>query len=175
MSNKGSKGNLLYFASRFSNLETFKLLQSRGADLIYAHALHGAACAGPSQIPIIRHLLETKAVDVDELETYHVPQIGTPLLAAINYGRVDLVKIFLEYGAHPLACMTVPYEMSAEEMAKGLARENEDASKEILKMLEDAKKKREKEGRLVDVPVTDMGRTNWVRTGKEGAQGASGT
>ncbi|PVH82310.1 hypothetical protein DL98DRAFT_143438 [Cadophora sp. DSE1049] len=175
MPTKDSKGNLLYSASRFSNLETFKLLQSRGANLTYAHALHGAACSGPSQIPIIRHLLETKAVDVDELEIYHVPQTGTPLLAAIQKGSVELVKIFLEYGAHPLACITIPYETNAEKMAEGLGLENEDASKEMLKMLEDARKKREREGMLGDVPVTDMGRTDWLKMRTQRAQRASGT
>lgn len=73
------------------------------------------------------------------------------------------------------ACITVPYETNAEEMAKGLALENEDASKKILKMLEDALKKREKEGRLGNVPVTDIGRTDCMRARKEDAQSASGT
>ncbi len=67
----------------FSSLETFKLLHSHGANLSYAHALYGAACGGPSQIPIIRHLLDSKAVNVDKLNVYYVPHIGTPLLAGM--------------------------------------------------------------------------------------------
>ncbi|KAK0126827.1 hypothetical protein ONS95_008406 [Cadophora gregata] len=169
---KGSKGRLLFNASRFSNLETFKLLQSRGANLEYAHALHGAANSGPSQIHIIRHLLETKAVNVNELEIYHTPQSGTPLLGAIDKGNIELVKILLDYGAHPLACITIPYETNAEAMARGLRLQDEEASKEILRMLEDAKKKRETEGTLGDVPVTDMGRTEWWRARNQRASGA---
>jgi hypothetical protein len=154
----------------FSTLETFTLLHSHGANLSYAHALHGAACSGPSQIPIIRHLLDSKAVDVDELDVYHVPHTGTPLLAAIRKGHVEVVRVLLEYGAHPLACIKSPYETSAEEMARALGRRDEGASKEILRMLEEARREREREGRLGGVPVTGGG-----RSGRPGTSGTSGT
>jgi ankyrin repeat protein len=169
---RGSKGWLLHLASMFSTLETFTLLHSHGANLSYAHALHGAACSGPSQIPIIRHLLDSKAVDVDELDVYHVPHTGTPLLAAIRKGHVEVVRVLLEYGAHPLACIKSPYETSAEEMARALGRRDEGASKEILRMLEEARREREREGRLGGVPVTGGGRSR--RPGTSGTSGTSG-
>jgi hypothetical protein len=167
---RGSKGWLLYLASMFSSLETFTLLHSHGANLSYAHALHGAACGGPSQIPIIRHLLDSKAVDVDELDVYHVPHTGTPLLAAITQGHVEVVRVLLGYGAHPLACIKSPYETSAEESARALGRRDEGASKEILSMLEEARGEREGEGRLGGVPVSG-GR----RSGTSGTSGTPGT
>jgi len=151
---RGSKGWLLYLASMFSTLETFTLLHSHGANLSYAHALHGAACGGPSQIPIIQYLLDSKAVDVDELDVYHVPHMGTPLLAAITKGHVEVVKVLLGYGAHPSACIKSPYETNAEESAKALGRKDEEASKEILIMLEEAKAERERKGGLGGVPVS---------------------
>jgi len=154
----------------FSSLETFTLLHSHGANLSYAHALHGAACGGPSQIPIIRHLLDSKAVDVDELDVYHVPHTGTPLLAAITQGHVEVVRVLLGYGAHPLACIKSPYETSAEESARALGRRDEGASKEILRMLEEARGEREGEGRLGGVPVSG-GR----RSGTSGTPGTPGT
>lgn len=165
---RGSKGWLLYLASMFSSLESFNLLQSHGANLSYAHALHGAAYGGPSQIPIMRYLLDSKAVDVDELDVYHVPHMGTPLLVAITKGHVEVVKVLLEYGAHPLACIKSPYEMSAEESARALGRRDEGASKEILRMLEEARAERERMGRLGDVPVSG-GR----RSGTSNTSGAS--
>jgi hypothetical protein len=143
----------------FSTLETFTLLHSHGENLSYAHALHGAACGGPSQIPIIRHLLDSKAVDVDELDVYHVPHMGTPLLAAILKGHVKVVRVLLGYGAHPLACIKSPYEASAGEMARALGRRDKGASKEILRMLEEARGEREREGRLGGVPVSGGGRS----------------
>ncbi|KAL2068317.1 hypothetical protein VTL71DRAFT_16415 [Oculimacula yallundae] len=177
MAIRESKGELLHWASIYASLETFKLLQSRGANLTYAHALHGAAWAGFSRVPIIRHLLDTEAVNVDELDIYTRPQSGTPLLTAIRKGNVELVKLFLDYGAHPLACIVVPYITDAMQLAKGLM--DEDASKEILKMLEEAKEEREKEGRLGNVPTTDMGRPDyrqriWDATNKTATLGSGG-
>ena len=151
---RDSKGWLLHLASMFSSLETFTLLHSHGANLSYAHALHGAASAGPSQIPIIRHLLDSKVVDVDELDIYHAVHQGTPLLAAITKGHVEVVRVLLGYGAHPLACIKTPYESSAEQSARALGSRDEEASKEILRMLEEARGGREREGRLGGVPVS---------------------
>lgn len=167
---RGSKGWLLHLASMFSSLETFTLLHSHGANLSYAHALHGAASAGPSQIPIIRHLLDSKAVDVDELDIYHAVHQGTPLLAAITKGHVEVVRVLLGYGAHPLACIKTPYESSAEESARALGSRDEEASKEILRMLEEARGEREREGRLGGVPVSVLVKP---RSGASGASGAS--
>ncbi|KUJ21370.1 uncharacterized protein LY89DRAFT_432559 [Mollisia scopiformis] len=155
----GNKGWLLHLASMFSSLETFMLLRSHGANLSYSHALHGAACGGPSQIPIIRHLLDSKEVDVGELDAYHVPHTGTPLLAAIMKGHVEVVKVLLEYGAHPLTCIQTPYETNAEKLARGLGRTDEEASKDILKMLEEARVVREREGKLGNVPITGARRS----------------
>jgi ankyrin repeat protein len=165
----GSKGWLLYLASIFSSLETFTLLHSHGANLSYAHALHGAASTGPSQIPIIRHLLDSKAVDVDELDIYHAVHQGTPLLAAIVKGDVEVVRVLLGYGAHPLACIKTPYVSSAESSARGLGSRDEEASKEILRMLEEARVEREREGRLGGVPISTLAKP------RSGASGASGT
>jgi hypothetical protein len=107
---------------------------------------------------------------VDELDVYHVPHTGTPLLAAITQGHVEVVRVLLGYGAHPLACIKSPYETSAEESARALGRRDEGASKEILRMLEEARGEREGEGRLGGVPVSG-GR----RSGTSGTSGTPGT
>jgi ankyrin repeat protein len=134
----GSKGWLLYRASHYSSIEIFTLLHDRGANLEYAHALHGAACGGPSQIPIIRYLLDRRYLDVNELDTYHIPHAGTPLLAAILAGHVEVVRVLLDYGADPHACKKNPYEKTAMSIAQALARRDEEASKEILDILKEA-------------------------------------
>ena len=109
---------------------------------------------------------------MDELDVYHVPHQGTPLLAAIRKGHVEVVRVLLEYGAHPLACIKTPYESSAEKLARGLEREDEEASKEILRMLEEARGEREREGRLGGVPVSVHGAR---RSGTSSTPGAPGT
>lgn len=154
VSSRGSKGWLLHLASHHSSLETFRLLQDRGANLEYAHALHGAACGGPSQIPIVRYLLDHKYLHVDELDTYHIPHAGTPLLAAILAGHVEVVRVLLDYGANPHACKKSPYEATAMSTARALARRDEEASKEILNMLEEAIEKWE--GDPGDAPVSTV-------------------
>ncbi len=62
--------------------------------------------------------------------------------------------MLLGYGAHPLACIKSPYETSAEESARVLGRRDEGASKEILRMLKEAREEREREGRMGGVPVS---------------------
>ena len=137
--NGDSKGYLLYFASISSSLETFKLFQSRGANLEYSHALHGAAGpGGPSQIPIIRHLLDGEYLDVNELDIYHIPHTGTPLMAAITGGYAEVVRVLLEYGANPYASRKSPFEATAMSMAQGLAHRDAETSKEIVAMLTEA-------------------------------------
>ncbi len=93
-----------------------------------------------------------------------MPHTGTPLLAAILRGHVEVVKVLLEYRAHPLACIMSPYEMTAEQSARALGETDEGASKEILRMLEEARAEREREGRLGGVPVTGVRRPGTSRT-----------
>lgn len=134
--NGDSKGYLLYFASIFSSLETFKLFQSRGANLEYSHALHGAAGpGGPSQIPIIRHLLDGGYLDVNELDVYHIPHAGTPLMAAITGGNFEVVRVLLEFDANPYASRTSPFEATVMGMAQGFAGRDAEASREIVDTL----------------------------------------
>ncbi len=121
-SSYGSKGWLLHLASLYSPLEVFTLLHDRGANLEYSHALHSAAYGGPSQLPIIRYLLDGKYIDVNELDIYHIPHAGTPLLAAIVAGHVEVVRVLLDYGANPHACIKIPYEATAVGIAQALAR-----------------------------------------------------
>jgi hypothetical protein len=135
---RGSKGWLLYRASAYSSLETFILLLDHGANLEYAHALHGAACKGSSQNPIIRYLLNRKYVDVNELDTYHTPHTGTPLLAAILNGHVEVVRVLLDYGANPHAWIQYPSKATAMSMARDLAFQDEEDSKEIENILKEA-------------------------------------
>jgi ankyrin repeat protein len=149
---RGSKGWLLYNASIYGSLETFTLLRDRAANLECAHALHGAAYGGPSQIPIIRYLLDNKYLDVDELDIYHLPHTGTPLLAAILAGHTEVVRVLLDYGANPHACIKSPYEATTISGAQALARRDEEASKAILSMLKEAIEKWE--GDPADAPVS---------------------
>jgi ankyrin repeat protein len=149
---RGSKGWPLYQASIYGSLEIFKLLQERGANLEYAHALHGAAYGGLSQIPIIRHLLDNRYLDVNELDIYHLPHTGTPLLAAILKGDVEVVRVLLDYGANPHACIKSPYEATTTSAAQALACRNEEASNAILIMLKEATVKWE--GDPADAPVS---------------------
>jgi ankyrin repeat protein len=151
---RGSKGWLLYKASIYGSLETFTLLQDRGANLEYAHALHGAAYGGPSQIPIIHHLLDNKYLDVNELDIYHLPHTGTPLLAATMAGHTEVVRILLEYGANPHACKKSPNEATTISTAQALARRDEEASKAILIMLKEAIEKWQ--GDPADAPVSSV-------------------
>ena len=138
---RGSKGWLLYKASIYGALETCTLLQDRGVNLEYAHALHGAARGGPSRIPIIRHLLDKKYLEVNKLDIYHLPHIGTPLLAAILAGHTEVVRVLLDYGANPHACKKSPYEATTLSTAEALARPDEESSKLILIMLKEAVEK----------------------------------
>jgi hypothetical protein len=146
------KGWVLYKASIYGSLEIFKLLQERGANLEYAHALHGAAYGGSSQIPIIRQLLDKKYLDVNELDIYHLPHTGTPLLTAIMAGHTEVVRTLLDYGANPHACKKSPNDATTTSTAQALARRDEEASKAILIMLKEAMVKWE--GYPADAPVS---------------------
>jgi hypothetical protein len=149
-----SKGWLLCLASSRSSLEIFKLLQNRGANLKYAHAKHRAAYGGPSQIPIVRHLLDNKYSNVNELDIYQIPHTGTPQLAAILKGQVEVVRVLLDYSADPHSCKKNSYEAIAISTVEALAPRGEEASKAILIMLKEAIEKWE--GDPADAPVSSV-------------------
>lgn len=78
---------------------------------------------------------------MNKLDIYHLPHIGTPLLAAILAGHTEVVRVLLDYGANPHACKKSPYEATTMSTAEALARPDEESSKLILIMLKEAVEK----------------------------------
>jgi ankyrin repeat protein len=89
---------------------------------------------------------------VNELDNYHLPYTGTPLLAAILAGYTEVIRVLLDYGANPHACQKSPYEATTMGTAEALARQDEESSKSILMMLKEALERWE--GDPADVPVS---------------------
>ncbi|KAK0648372.1 hypothetical protein B0T16DRAFT_444441 [Cercophora newfieldiana] len=128
---QGAQGQLLKLAACWGPLETFCLLQDSGANIKYSLALHAAAYKGPRQLPILRHLLQEGALDVNEVYAFD-HRAGTPLLEAIEGRNEEGVRLLLEYGADPDPKLQ---NGSAIAAAQSLAKNDPDMSRRILDML----------------------------------------
>lgn len=94
-----NSGRILQSAAQYGTIETFDMLIAHGAVLSNAAALHAAVEGG--NVDMMARVLELGA-DVDEPDGLWTmgPQVYcTPLLRAIEQGKIDAVRFLLEKGA----------------------------------------------------------------------------
>lgn len=133
-----TSGWTLHAAARSGNVDSFDMLLAHGALLQNAAAVHAAVQGG--SVEMVEHVLDLGANvnERDGLETMGFYFCGTPLLRAINMGRVDLARILLGHGAD--ATVKGRECLSALDLVK-----SDDVTVEMRELIENAAKDRERE------------------------------